>query len=597
MKYLRPRTAHRAVLTCLAVAVGGACLSALRAAPPESQPEPGPTTTKVERARPGRFKIHVRGADIRGLLQQLSLQSSQNIVATQDVRGEVTADLFDVTFEEALDAIVRGSGFAYAQKEKYILVCTPEYLAKLEEAQRKLIVATIPLSYVRAEDVEKLIAPLMSPAGKLSVSPAAGAGVAADETSAGANSYATNDVIVIRDYEDVIREVRAVIGKVDVRPPQVLIEAAILKATLTESNDLGIDFSVLGGVDLKNISTSANLSSTGFTSKVSADTGLNINLTADSVNIVIRALEAITDLTVLAKPNLLVVNKQRGQVMIGARRGYRTTTITETTATETVEFLETGIQLVVRPFVCEGGYIRIEIHPEDSDGSVQGGLPTEETTEVTTNVMVRDGHTIILGGLFREENQAGRNQVPVLGNIPYVGALFRQTADQVERQEVIMLITPRIVPQDVVEAVSKSLQEDAERFRVGQRKGLRWWGRGQLAERHIRLARKALRQDRRDQALWHVDMALSMNPRLLEAIQLKEQLTQQVYWAEHPKYSAVKDVVQRLMLEEMGVKPGPSIPPAEPAGPTNPGPEAQREPRDDMKPHPRPDMSANNDDV
>ena len=594
MTYTRLRTARRAVLTCVAVAVGGACLPALKAAEPQTQPGP---TTRVESARPGRFKIHVRGADIRGLLQQLSLQSSQNIVATQDVRGEVTADLFDVTFEEALDAIARGSGFAYTRKEKYILVCSPEYLAKLEEAQRKLVVATIPLSYVKAEDVEKLIAPLMSSVGKLSVSPAAAAGVAADEASAGANSYATNDVIVIRDYEDVIREVRAVIAKLDVRPPQVLIEAAILKATLTENNDLGIDFSVLGGVDLRNISTSANLSSTGFSSKVSADTGLNINLTADSVNFVIRALEGITDLTVLAKPNLLVVNKQRGQVMIGARRGYRTTTITETTATETVEFLETGIQLVVRPFVCEGGYIRIEIHPEDSDGSVQGGLPTEETTEVTTNVMVRDGHTIILGGLFREENQAGRNQIPVLGNIPYVGALFRHTADQVERQEVIMLITPRIVPQDVVEAVSKNLEEDGERFRVGQRKGLRWWGRGQLAEQRIRLARKALRQGRRDRALWHVDMALSMNPRLLEAIRLKEELTQQVYGADHPKYSAVKDVVQRLMLEEMGLKPGPFIPPPQPAEPPEPGPEAQRRPDDATEPSPRPDMSTGNDDV
>ena len=267
-------------------------------------------------------------------------------------------------------------------------------------------------------------------------------------------------------------------------------------------------------------------------------------------------MESVSDVTVMANPKLLVVNKQRGEVMIGNRDGYLTTTVTETVATQTVQFLETGTRLIVRPFIGKNGYIRMEIHPEDSSGSVEqvgnSVLPSETTTEVTSNVLVRDGHTIVIGGLFREQTTNGRSQVPLLGNIPYAGALFRRTTDQTGREEVIVCITPRIIKQEEDEATSEEVKEDMERIRVGRRKGMRWWGRSRLAQAHMRWAKQHLRDGKPDKALWDVDMALSLEPRMIEAIKLKERLTDQAYWRDQPRHSVTKYIIQRMIMNELG---------------------------------------------
>src|SRR5690606_22979737 len=96
-----------------------------------------------------------------------------------------------------------------------------------------------------------------------------------------------------------------------------------------------------------------------------------------------------------------------------------TTTVTQTSSIQNVEFLETGTQLRFRPYIGDDGYVRIEVHPEDSTGGLTAAnLPFEQTTEVTTNIIVRDGHTILIGGLFREVTSASRSQVPLVGNVP-----------------------------------------------------------------------------------------------------------------------------------------------------------------------------------
>ena len=93
---------------------------------------------------------------------------------------------------------------------------------------------------------------------------------------------------------------------------------------------------------------------------------------------------------------------------------------------QTVEFLDTGTRLIFRPYIGEDGYIRMELHPEDSGGSsTPTNLPFKITTEMTSNIMVKDGHTIVIGGLFRESTTRARSQMPFLGNLPVAGALFR----------------------------------------------------------------------------------------------------------------------------------------------------------------------------
>jgi len=143
--------------------------------------------------------------------------------------------------------------------------------------------------------------------------------------------------------------------------------------------------------------------------------------------------------------------------------------------------------------------------------------------------------------------------------------MFRSSDDEVDREEVIVLVTPHIIQQDADEAASEQIKDDVERFRAGQRKGLRWWGRGRLAQSHMRWAKQALASGDTAKALWNVDMALSLAPDHIEAIRLKERLTDQAYWADEARISTSKYMIQMLMMQELG-KPFPRIiPPDKPA--------------------------------
>src|SRR4029079_13938669 len=155
-----------------------------------------------------------------------------------------------------------------------------------------------------------------------------------------------------------------------------------------------------------------------------------------------------TDTTIMANPKVLALNRQQGEVFVGNEDGYLTTVTTETTTSQAVESLKTGTRLIFRPYIGAVGFIRMEVHPEDSDGAVKNGLPSKSTTEVTSNIMVKDGHTIVIGGLFRESTVSSKSQVPFVGNLPLVGMLFKNQRDRTVREEVIILLTPHIIQDD-----------------------------------------------------------------------------------------------------------------------------------------------------
>jgi hypothetical protein len=185
--------------------------------------------------------------------------------------------------------------------------------------------------------------------------------------------------------------------------------------------------------------------------------------------------------------------------------------------------------LIFRPFIANDGFIRLEVHPEDSDGSVKAnGLPSKSTTEVTSNVMIKDGHTIVIGGLFRESTISAKSQVPFFGNLPGVGMLFKNQKDTTRRDEVIILLTPHIVKDDA--AYSKLSEEElkrADQLRVGVRRGLMPWGRERLAEGWYEGARKEMAKSNpnRGIAKWDLDCAMNLNPKFTEAIELRQQIT------------------------------------------------------------------------
>lgn len=536
---------------------------------PNVPPANAPQVTVTDR---GTVEMHVANLPVSTVLQLLSLEGQRNIIASPNVKGTVTANLYGATFEEALDAILVMNDAGYRRTGNFIYVYTNAELAQLTAAAAKQPMTRVfSLNYVSAADAKTYIDPIIGKDGTASVSAPSATGLASDAAQGGGNSSTSHDFIIVTAKPEVLHEVERVLREIDIRPRQVLIEATILRAELKSDNNLGIDFTIVGGVDLELMgATSPGIQSVSLgnlprerfelgNAAVSSDFAKNVpeggvtfGIIKDQVAVFLRALEQVTDTTVLANPKILALNKQKGQVIVGRRDGFLTTTVTETQAVQAVEFLETGTQLVFRPFITNDGFVRVELHPEDSVGFVNAqGLPSEQTTEVTTNVIVRDGQTILIGGLFREVTTDARSQIPLLGGIPGVGQLFRSNNDTSGREEVIILLTLHIVKdQDAYAAASQEQHENIERMRVGIRKGLMWHGRERLAQTYYQKALAAWSAGDSDKAMWNVKLSLNAVPRHLPAIQLKEKISGQRAWQEDG--TTTRTFVQRLIAQEKG---------------------------------------------
>ncbi len=474
--------------------------------------------------------------DIVDFLRMLSVTANRNIVPSRQVKGQVVVNLFDVTIKEALDAILPANGFAYEEKGVFIFVYTQQEFAQLVAAARKTESRVFNLNYIPTTDAEALIAPLMSQAGLVKSSPAVG-----DAQELTGDKWAGSNYMVVVDYPENIEVIAELISKIDTRPPQVLIEATILVASLDETNELGIDFNVLSGVNFSASGGGVGTIPTGEVAisgtETSAWTQFNTNLTGgglsvgivkNNIGLFIEALESITDVVTIGNPKVLTLNRQSGSVIVGNRDGYITTEVSQTTATQTVEFLETGTQLDFRPFVMEDGYVRMELKTEESDGGVevQGNftLPSETTAAVTSNILVQDGHTIVIGGLFREKTTLTKSQIPLLGDIPGLGALFRSNSDKNQKEEVIFLVTPHIVKEEIDYAIAEEILDNTDRIMASARGAMQWHSREQLSSYHYKQAHEKLLDGDLDSAIWYADMAVNINPLYLDAIKLRDDL-------------------------------------------------------------------------
>ena len=505
-----------------------------------------PTDVQYD-AGQGTVEIHVNDASVVEVLRMLSAQSQKNIIASKDVKGSVTANLYGVTVKEALDAILTANGYAYRERGNFIFVYTAKELRDIERASRTMKTEVFRLFYTPAANAVNMIKPVLSPDAQVSFTTPAVSGISSGTGDVGGNSHAIEDMMVVTDYAENIDAVKRVLKEVDRRPQQILIEATILRASLTEDNALGVDFNILAGVDLGNITSSQgtitgasvgnNASPSGRVSGVgtgnsfssSVPGGLKVGFVSDNVSVFLSALEGITDTVVMANPKILALNKQKGEVIVGRKDGYLTTTVTESSTVQSVEFLDTGTRLIFRPYIGDDGYVRMEIHPEDSSGGLTGSnLPFKITTEVTSNIMVKDGHTVVIGGLFREATDSSKSQIPILGNLPGVGNLFGQQRDRTTREEIIILLTPHVIKDDAAySAASQAMAADGDKLRVGVRRGLMPWGRQRMAEMSYEWAQDELKKPSpdRNKVLWHLNSATNLNPTFLEAIKLKEEVT------------------------------------------------------------------------
>lgn len=496
---------------------------------------------------------HVKNDDLNNVFETLSALFKINIVPSRGVKGKVSVDLYNVTVDQALDAICRSAGIVWTREEGTIYVQSPEEAAARQAEESRLVAEVVSLNYLSAEEAQKLVAPVLSSKGVVAINTAAEKGIPTGEGGGtGGNSLALPDTVVIRDFPERVAAALGIIAKMDRKPRQVLVEATILQVTLNDKTSLGVDFNTLAGIDFRDLSnvavpvtdptTLANTAATTANAALSPwgqvrtegfatpGKGLNIGVITNNISFFINALEEVKDTTVLSNPKVLALNKQRSEVIVGDRLGYRTSTATSTTTIDTIEFLNTGTTLTFRPFISDDGYVRLEIHPKVSSGDVVGGLPNERTTEVTCNILVKDGHTVVIGGMFDETVGIGRSQVPGLGNIPGLGWLFRNKEDSSVRREIIVLLTPHIIEdEEASNVMGEQFKEDAKRRCLGLREGFTWFTRERITVVYMQQADKAWQAYRKtgvrkdlDCAWWNISLALNVAPGNLKAMRLKD---------------------------------------------------------------------------
>ncbi|MCH2144305.1 MAG: hypothetical protein MK082_04055 [Phycisphaerales bacterium] len=532
----------------------------------------------------GTFEIAVEDVPLPQVLNMLAIQSRRNIITSKRVGTiSITANLFDVTFYEALDGILHIASLCYEEEGNFIYVMTCEEKVQRAEANRTLEDRVFYLDHISPLDAESLAKPLLSEKGSMSKLGEVEGGFQPGTTDAGGDGWAHEPVLVVRDFAENLDAIETLLVDVDTPPKQVMVESTILVTRAKGDYAWGMDVSVLLKADftsllnpLNPVSWLQNLqqqpqagtilggdeqttrtdnamalqSTVGQTTEAG---GFKFGILNNNIGVFLRLLDEVSDSTILARPKILALNRQRAQVLVGERVAYLSTTQTETAATQTVQFLETGINLILRPFISRDGSIRMELYPSvssatlrqigDASGIGVTTVPDEATNEITTNVRVRDGETVVLGGLFMDESTINRRSVPGLGDVPLVGDAFNGQSDDVKRQEIIFLVTPTIIREEVMTAASDEAEELVGNVLVGVREGLLPWARETLASNSNHDAYQAVDGGDVDLAISHINRSLRNNPNQPEMVQMREDLM-----GERSIYSADGDILRGVFM-------------------------------------------------
>ncbi|MHC5114100.1 MAG: type II secretion system protein GspD [Planctomycetota bacterium] len=525
----------------------------------------------------GTVTLAVQDTDLAQVLEMLSIQSQKNIITSRNVSATISANLYDVTFYEALDSILKVNGYDYIEEGNFIYIYTQAEMEEIRLSTLKPESRIFELNYLSASDANELIAPLLSESGRSSFRGDVQPGIEPDSSDVGQDNWAFTAMLVVNDFPDNLESVTNLLNELDVPPKQVLIESTILQTTLNEKNAFGIDFSIVSSLDFTDLTNPLSAVEDMLAGTVPDDnnakaitqtvgnTGdpgtFKLGVIRDDASVFLRVLDQVSDLTVLARPKVMCLNRQRAEVLVGRRVGYLSTTATETSSTQTVEFLDTGIHLMFRPFISTDGMIRLELAPSVSDfvlrevagsGTSKVTIPDEVTNELTTNVRVHDGNTLVLGGLFRESNDIKRRQVPILGDIPLVGAAFRGQDDEVKLDEIIFLITPSVVHDELAWSVGDSALGYSDALLVGSRQGLLPFSRQRMTVGYNARAQDAFDRGQLDQALHYVNDSLRLNSQQPRAQRLRDQIMQMREPDSTIGAPFERNILENIMRKELG---------------------------------------------
>lgn len=446
--------------------------------------------------------LDLKNMDILDVLKLISQKSGLNIIAGQDVRGRITVFLKDIAVLDALKIIVESYGWAYVKVGNIFKIMTAaEYEARYDRRFGQDTETRIKqLRFVKATDVATVLNEIKSKQGKIIPEDKSGTVILiddpkkldameevlktvdvpvltkvfdlgyakAEEISGKISEVLTPTIgqmkfdersnkVIISDTAQALEKVQNIVAAFDEKDKQVLIEAKIVQITLNNEHKMGIDWEAIVR-DFHSLDLTSNfdiLTSTDKGGRLSVGT-----IASDDYTAMIEALDTIGNTNILSSPRITAVNNKEAKILVGSTEPYVTTTTTTpssgpTTTAESVNFIEVGVKLYVTPTIHEDGFVTMKIKPEVSSvtsnltTSNNNTIPVVETSEAETTVMVKNGVSIVIGGLIKEEKIKSTRKVPFLGDIPLLGLAFRSVSDELTKTEIVIFLTPTIITGDI----------------------------------------------------------------------------------------------------------------------------------------------------
>lgn len=414
--------------------------------------------TPVEQKMQKLVSVDFRNTPMEDVVRMLAAQADVDIVKGPNIVGNVTATLTNVPLSEALRNILAAHGYAYVADQNLIRIVTK---AEIVDVQEVLVNKVYQITYADVREVEVALKKFISPRGSISSNPG------------------TNNII-ITDTESKIRAIDTFIEEVDRATPQVLVEARIYDITNTGRLDLGVDWQMgrrttFPGGTTTSVGTNptgqidpfatGTFAGSGAAQSSSASGALRIGLLTGDVDLdaLIRAQQEDIDAKLLANPRVLVLDNETALIKIITELPYlQLNQGLGVQSFGTVEFKEVGVMLKVTPHLTRDGIIRLKLQPEFSvqtDSANVGDplsqdsvfpVPVIDKRQADTTLLIKDGQTVVLGGLRRKIVTKQINKIPLLGDLPAIGWLFKFTGEDTALSEIVVFVTPRLIQQPLV---------------------------------------------------------------------------------------------------------------------------------------------------
>lgn len=387
-----------------------------------------------------------RDADIRDVARAFSHISQKNIIVSDDVKANVTLRVQAMDWKEALNMILGAYNITLLEKDDYIIITTAERRKQAEEAGA-LETRVVRLNFVNVADTQKTLVSMLTSRGRIEI------------------DTRTNS-LVVTDIPDRVNQIQQVAVQLDTKTPQVMIEALILTVKLTDDEQLGIDWT-LKPVENSEWKFNQALSlgrSTGF----QIDWSKTVLPTWADLATLIEYWKEQKRVNIIANPRVLTLDNLTATIDLTEQVPYLSQTQSTSGSSEVVQstqFKDIPISLYVKPHITKDNFIFMNIKTEQSihSGDTSDNQPIVDSRKAETNVMVKSGETVVIGGLRKKEYTTTEDKLPFLGDLPGLGHLFKKTIKTQVDTELVIFITPRIAT-DVVLS-----DEDAKRLGKAQR--------------------------------------------------------------------------------------------------------------------------------